>query len=244
MSAKIEFTRNNLDDYLSKVAKEFRKLNGRKMRAEIILIGGASILANYGFRDSTYDIDALIRASSAMKDAINKVGDEYGLPNGWLNSDFTTTDSYSPNLIRYSKYYKTFGYVLDVRSVSGEYLVAMKLMSARQYKNDISDIVGILKEEKDNGNSITLDTIKTAVCNLYGDWNSLPQYSQNLITEIMKNDEYDKLYEQYRIQEKSVKKSLIEFDNKYPSVANEDNISQILDHLKNKSTKASHKEEN
>lgn len=46
MSAKIEFTRNNLDDYLSKVAKEFRKLNGRKMRAEIILIGGASILAN------------------------------------------------------------------------------------------------------------------------------------------------------------------------------------------------------
>lgn len=73
MSAKIEFTRNNLDDYLSKVAKEFRKLNGRKMRAEIILIGGASILANYGFRDSTYDIDALIRASSAMKDAINKV---------------------------------------------------------------------------------------------------------------------------------------------------------------------------
>lgn len=26
-----------------------------------------------------------------MKNAINKVGDEYGLPNGWLNSDFTTT---------------------------------------------------------------------------------------------------------------------------------------------------------
>lgn len=56
MSAKIEFTRNNLDDYLSKVAKEFRKLNGRKMRAEIILIGGASILANYGFRDSVHTI--------------------------------------------------------------------------------------------------------------------------------------------------------------------------------------------
>lgn len=177
-----------------------------------------------------------------MKDAINKVGDEYGLPNGWLNSDFTTTDSYSPNLIRYSKYYKTFGYVLDVRTVSGEYLVAMKLMSARQYKNDISDIVGILNEEKENGNSITLDSIKTAVCNLYGNWNRLPQYSQNLITEIMKNDEYDKLYEQYRIQEKSVKKSLIEFDDKYPAVANEDNISQIIDSLKNKSTKTPRKE--
>lgn len=131
---------------------------------------------------------------------------------------------------------------MDVRSVSGEYLVAMKLMSARQYKNDISDIVGILNEEKDNGNSITLDSIKTAVCNLYGNWNRLPQYSQNLITEIMKNDEYDKLYEQYRIQEKSVKKSLIEFDDKYPAVANEDNISQIIDSLKNKSTKTPRKE--
>ena len=122
--------------------------------------------------------------------------------------------------------------------------VGLTRILPQRIKNDISDIVGILNEEKDNGNSITLDSIKTAVCNLYGNWNRLPQYSQNLITEIMKNDEYDKLYEQYRIQEKSVKKSLIEFDDKYPSVANEDNISQILDHLKNKSTKASHKEEN
>ena len=33
---------------------------------EIILIGGASILANYGFRDMTYDMDAVILASSVM----------------------------------------------------------------------------------------------------------------------------------------------------------------------------------
>lgn len=35
---------------------------------------------NYRFRDSTYDIDALVRVSVAMKDAINEFGDEYGLP--------------------------------------------------------------------------------------------------------------------------------------------------------------------
>jgi len=34
-----------------KLAKEFRKLCGKDMPCEIILIGGASILANYGFRD-------------------------------------------------------------------------------------------------------------------------------------------------------------------------------------------------
>lgn len=96
----------------------------------------------------TYDIDAIIHAFSSMKEAINVVGDELGLPNGWLNSDFTKTASYSPKLLQYSKFYKRFGYVLDVRTVSREYLVAMKLMSGRKYKNDLSDIIGILYEEQ------------------------------------------------------------------------------------------------
>lgn len=65
----IYFSRENLDTYLKELAKEFRKLNGKTMPAEIILIGGASILANYGFREMTYDIDAVVSASSAMKDA-------------------------------------------------------------------------------------------------------------------------------------------------------------------------------
>ena len=43
------------------------------MPAEITLIGGAAILANYGFRDSTTNIDALIEAASSMKEAINHV---------------------------------------------------------------------------------------------------------------------------------------------------------------------------
>ena len=84
--------------YLKQLAKEFRKLNGKAMPAEIILIGGASILANYGFREMTYDIDALIIASSAMKDAVDKVGDMFELPKGWLNSDFQVLQ----NIFKYS----------------------------------------------------------------------------------------------------------------------------------------------
>lgn len=45
------FTKDNLDNYLKELAKEYRKLVGKNMPAEIILIGGASILTNYGFRD-------------------------------------------------------------------------------------------------------------------------------------------------------------------------------------------------
>lgn len=52
MSYNIEkqyITKSNLDDYLKEVAKEFRKRNG-KVPAEIIIIGGGSVLINYGFR--------------------------------------------------------------------------------------------------------------------------------------------------------------------------------------------------
>lgn len=44
MSADKPFTRENLDSYLMELAKEFRKKNGSRMPAEIILMGGASIL--------------------------------------------------------------------------------------------------------------------------------------------------------------------------------------------------------
>ena len=56
MSADRHFTKENLDHYLRELAKEFKKQNGNKMPAEIILIGGASILINYGFREMTYDM--------------------------------------------------------------------------------------------------------------------------------------------------------------------------------------------
>ena len=89
------FTKGNLDTYLKELAKEMKRLNGRSVHAEIVLVGGAAILTNYGFRDMTSDIDAVIHANSSMKEAINAVGDKFDLPNGWLNADFMHTGSYS-----------------------------------------------------------------------------------------------------------------------------------------------------
>lgn len=232
MSTKTAFTKGNLDNCLRQLAKEFRRLNGTHLSAEIILIGGAAVLVNYGFRDMTYDIDAIIHASGSIKDAINHVGDEMGLPNGWLNSDFIRTKSYSPKLIQYSKHYKNFYDILEIRTISGEYLIAMKLMSCRQYKNDISDIIGILYEEQKQGKSLTINQIKKATQNLYGNWEQLPKNSRKLITEILQNNQLEYLYEEYRTNERIAREALINFDRKYPGVTNADNINSIIEGLK------------
>ena len=234
---EVFFTKENLDSYLKELAKEFRKINGNKMPAEIILIGGASVLINYGFREMTYDMDAIIQALSSMKDAINHVGDRMGLPNGWLNTDFMKTTSYTPKLIQYSKYYKTFSNVLKIRTVSAEYLVVMKLMAGRQYKNDLSDVVGILIEQKNAEKEISLESIKRAAGELYEGYENLPELSRNFIEAVYQNSDLSALYEKIRDDEKQNKDILLEFQDDYPDVLNGDNLADILRAAKAKKEK-------
>lgn len=228
------FSKENLDLYLKELGREYRKLVGKGMPTEIILIGGAAVLANYGFRNMTTDVDAIIKAASSMKDAINKVGDKFNLPNGWLNSDFMKTTSYTPKLSEYSVHYKEFSNVLQVRTVSAEYLIAMKLMAGRKYKNDLSDIVGILAEHEKQDKPITLEMIKVAVKNLYGNWDDLPSDSKDFIESTMKEGNFEQLYKAVSEEEKKSKETLIEFQQDYPGVAKTENIDSILSSLRKK----------
>lgn len=222
------FDKNNLDFYLRELAREFRKLNGKTMRAEMILIGGASVLLNYGFRDMTYDIDAIIISSSAMKQAVNNVGDRLDLPNGWLNTDFMKTKSYSSKLREHSVYYKTFSNILTVRTVTAEYLIAMKLMAGRPYKNDLSDILGILNWHKENDVPVTYERIQSAVKELYGEWAVLPEASRKFIEKALKEDNYVQVFDEIRNSEKKNKAVLKNFEETYPGVLSEDNLADIL----------------
>lgn len=165
----ISFDKENLDVYLKELAKEFRKQNGKTMPAEIILIGGASVLANYGFRDMTYDMDAVIVASSAMK-----------------------------------------------------------LLSGRKYKNDLSDVVGILMSHEEKGDSITMERIRNAVIALYGTWNVIPVDSAQFIEKMLQNPNYTETYHRIREEEAQNKDILLEFEQDYPGVTNEQNIDDIL----------------
>ena len=229
------FDKDNLDNVLKTLAKEYKKLAGKSMPAELVLVGGAAIIENYGFRDSTTDIDAMVMASSAMKEAIIRTRDVLGLSNGWLNDNFKKTKSYSTKIREVSVHYKSFYGVLNVRTVSAEYLVAMKLRAGRRYKNDLSDVAGILAEHRKRKCDITFDEIDKAVVKLYDSWKCIPKNSVVYINDLFEHGNYEEKYAEIRDSEKKAKRILLDFEEGYPETLNIENANDILSELEKKS---------
>ena len=219
------FTKENLDEVLSELGKAFRKMNGTKIPAEIILIGGAAIVAGYGFRESTTDIDALIQASSAMKDAIRKTGDKYGFSRDWINQDFKKTASYSDAIVQHSVHYRTFSNIMHVRILPAEYIAAMKLASFREYKYDKSDVIGVVMET-----GISRDRIERAISDLYGSFDKLDRAdpARDLLDEIYSTDDKKKLYDEYRKEEIEGFEILKQADSDYKGFLNRDNVNDVI----------------
>ncbi len=237
---KCSFTKDNIDTYLKEVSKIYRKLVGKKLPAEIILIGGASILINYSFRNSTADIDAIIESASAMEDAIKMVRDKNNLSNDWLNSDFSKTSSFSPKIAQYSKFYKTYSNIVTVRTINSEYLIAMKLRAGRQYKHDLSDILGILLEHEKKGTPITIEQIHEAIENLYGSWKVLSNHSIQFIEGVFNNSKtIQQQYEEVRAGEIEAREKLIALNRSYPDVLTSNNVDTIAYELQKRTDRNS-----
>lgn len=228
------FTKDNVGDYFKELSKEIKKELGRQANIELIVVGGASILLNYGFRQSTQDIDAFVATHSSIKEAINRVGDKFNLPNGWINSDFKQTLSFSPKLVQVSKPYMTYNQVLSVRTVSEEYLVAMKLASFRQYKTDSSDIIGIIQEQRSIGNPITFEAVDKAVSILYKGWENMPEKSKEFLLGALNPDLPQEVYDIAKNTEETNKTLLVNFEKEYPDVLKSENLESILDSIKRK----------
>lgn len=133
--------------------------------------------------------------------------------------------------MQYSKYYKTFNQVLHVRTIKDEYLIAMKLISFRSYKHDWSDVISILKENP----SITFKTIKQAFIHLYGSLDKMSDDALDFITSELENP--SDISELEKIEEES-KTLLQNFDKEYSDVLDENNVSCILQNLKNRNKSA------
>jgi hypothetical protein len=120
-----------------------------------------------------------------------------------------------------------------VRTVAGEYLVAMKLMSGRQYKNDLSDIAGILLEHQRRGEPIPRSAIEAAIKTLYGDA-ALPETSTELLNAAFVSGDYEKLYNESRESEKLSKEILLKFEQDYPNALKAESIDEIIGKAKSK----------
>lgn len=171
------------------------------------------------------------------KRTISRVGDKFNLPTGWLNADFKRTSSYTPRLEEFSVYYKTFSNVLEIRTISSEYLIAMKLRSGRKYKHDLSDIIGILNEHERRGKPISMNEIDAAVQNLYDGWDQINIDVRRFIESAISNGNYEEVYDSIKTEEKRTKNILIEFEQDYPGAATESNIEDVLQSLFNKRLK-------
>lgn len=223
------FTIENLDYYLNELAKDYAKLTKRnKVPIEIVIVGGASVLINYGFRNSTNDVDAIINWGF-LDQSIKNISQKFDLEKNWLNSDFIQTKSYTPKLIEFSTFYKCFQKILNVRTVKSEYLIAMKMVSGRVYKNDLSDIVGILLAEHQKGNKINIYKIEKSICELYGSLNIVHEDIYKSVYRVLEKGNLNEIYNFYLESEKNAKVQMLQLRSLNDNIILEKDFIDISD---------------
>lgn len=237
-SEKTLITKENAYPILKAFAKEYKKQNGTSVPVELVIVGGGSILLNYGFREATQDFDIMVQSLGMIKNVSYRIADLYNLPDNWLNTDFMRTASYSDKLREVSKHFCSFNNgSLEFRTVNGEYLIAMKMVSAREYRNDISDVVGILIYMKKESENFSMDRIDYAINFLYGKredvikedvYDKVKEYAKCSVKELEK--EYDVLTQ----MEKQTKQELIDINEKYQGVVKEESIDMVIAGLRRK----------
>ena len=235
-SDKTLITKENAYPILKAFAKEYKKQNGTSVPVELVIVGGGSILLNYGFREATQDFDIMVQSLGLIKNVSYRIADLYNLPDNWLNTDFMRTASYSDKLREVSKHFCSFNNgSLEFRTVNGEYLIAMKMVSAREYRNDISDVVGILIYMKNESEDFSMDRIDHAIDFLYGKrenvikeevYDKVKEYAKWSVRELEK--EYDVLTQ----MESQTKQELIDVNAKYQGVVKEESIDSVIAGLK------------
>ena len=100
----------------------------------------------------------------------------------------------------------------------------------------------ILREHIRTGDPLTYERIDKAVHDLYDGWEHMPENAHSMIQSILADEDMDALYEAYAQEESAAKDALLTFDDKYPDVLKEDNLSDILSHLMAKQKEAAESE--
>ena len=133
MRKKRTLTKNDILTYIELINE---KLAMQDMFGEINICGGAAMTLVYDARESTYDIDALYKPKDTMVGIIAEIAKEHGLGRQWLNDDVAMFTNDLEELTS-STYLKLSNLTVEV--VDAKYLLAMKLLAAREDSQDLHD---------------------------------------------------------------------------------------------------------
>ena len=125
-------SREKILDYLRQLGEA---LTDHGLKGEMLLTGGAAMCLVHSARDATKDIDALYEPKDVINHIASKIAEREGLPDNWLNDGvkgFIEPNASVEEFVAFEG--------LRVQTVSAEYLLAMKLMSARYGEKDYDDI--------------------------------------------------------------------------------------------------------
>ncbi|MBC7899553.1 MAG: hypothetical protein H7070_05820 [Saprospiraceae bacterium] len=124
-------TSEEITQYLTELNDELRLMD---IKGEISLYGGAVMCLAFKSRPATKDVDAIFEPVKMVRNAARKVGERHGLDVGWLNLAVKMFVVEHPRKV-------VFDFSnLKVFVPEGDYMLAMKVLSARPDSADIDDI--------------------------------------------------------------------------------------------------------
>jgi hypothetical protein len=129
------------DEILGLLRELGERLDQRGVRGELFLVGGAAMALAYSTRRSTSDLDAIFEPKSVIYEVAKTIGEDRGLPAGWLNDG---AKGFLPGADPNARVlFDIAG--LRVTIASPRYLLAMKLMASRieRDEDDLRLLLGL-----------------------------------------------------------------------------------------------------
>ena len=117
-----------------------------KVELEMCIYGGSAMMLAYSSRESTKDIDAIVKPSDIALRLAKEVAKQLGLHEGWLNDDVkrfvSDLGTFAP--LQIAELEGAAKQHLKITRASASYLLAMKCLACRSalpgYSGDIVDI--------------------------------------------------------------------------------------------------------
>ena len=117
-----------------------RRLERRKVRAQIYVIGGAAMSLAFDRSRTTHDVDARVDSGhGVLIEAVREIARERGLPESWLNEQATANIPRLPDTRAKTVYESEY---LTITGASAEHILAMKLEAGRA--TDIDDVATLV----------------------------------------------------------------------------------------------------